>query len=97
VDLRPAKGDQLLAHQRVPIVTQLPPSRIAELGGALSRSDDVGEHHGRQHPRWLAALPLASDELFDMVSDEVLRLDVENRVVLPGTSTNFAAGMCSAR
>jgi hypothetical protein len=60
----------------MPIAEQLAPSRVSHRGRALSRSDNIGEHHSSEHAIRLRPPPLAGDELLDMVRDNVLRLNV---------------------
>src|SRR5712664_4118844 len=49
VHLAAACPAQLTANERVVLLEQLAPTRVAELGHLRSRADDVGEHNRREH------------------------------------------------
>ena len=49
VDLAAAKTVQLVADHGVVPVEQHAPLPVAQLHGAVGRTDDVGEQHGREH------------------------------------------------
>jgi hypothetical protein len=49
IRLASTKSRQFLAHDPKPLLSQRTPARVADFGNELSRSDDVGEHHGGQY------------------------------------------------
>lgn len=67
VDFTAAEPLDLMADDGVVVVEQVAPPVVAELRGALRRTDDVGEHDRGQHAFGIAATPHAGDELFDLV------------------------------
>src|SRR5207247_8916763 len=67
LDLPPSVAVDLVAHELVVAVEQLPPATIAHPGRALCRPDDVGEQHGRQHSFRRRGGADAGEELLDLV------------------------------
>jgi hypothetical protein len=83
-NLAAAERGQFSSHHRIVVVEQFAPSRVAELGGALGRGHDIGEHHRGERPIGLVAMSYAGDELLDLVGDDVLGLVVGHEMVLAG-------------
>src|SRR5271166_2763579 len=81
VHLAAAKSGQLFSYYHVPVAEQLAPSRITQLGCALGRADDIGEHYGGQHAIGMVWVPLAGNEFLDLVRDEVLCINIDDGMV----------------
>ena len=59
---------------------------------------DIGENHCGKNAIRFGPMERASDELLDLVGDDVLRIGCRVTVwSVPGISTYLAPGMCSAR
>ena len=71
------------------------PGVVAELRGALGRSDDVGEQHGRQHAVGRCGAALAGEERLDLVS--TWSASPANHLSSPSSSTSRACRIRSAR
>ena len=64
-------------------VEEVPPARVADLGGPVGRGDDVGEQDGGEHSIGFGFGSCAGDELFDLGGDCFAVAKVRN-VVLAG-------------
>src|SRR5207253_2135399 len=62
---------ELATHQRVVALDQLPPAAVAKARGGFRGTDDVGEHHRRQHAIDRRNVALAGEELLDLVDNRV--------------------------
>ena len=71
VDLVSAEPRELLTHDPVVVSQQRSPTLVAELGGQLRRTDDVGEQHGRQHAVGVRLARLAGEKRLDLGEQEV--------------------------
>ncbi len=76
----------------MPVAAQLAPSPIIHLGGPLGGSDDVGEHHGGQHPIRLQPTAFARYEFLDLVRDDALRLLIKHQMVGAGNRRVLGPG-----
>src|SRR5581483_8043003 len=67
IDLPTAETLELLSHRLVMALEQVAPVSVAEPGGPVGGTDDVGEQDGGQDPFGAGATPDAGDELLDLV------------------------------
>src|SRR6516164_782951 len=88
--LSAAEPPDLLAYCRVMAVEQHTPLAVAELGGALRRVDDVGEHDRRQHAIDLDLAARAGEKFLDFVGDSIGNL--QKTMVISGQLDVFRAG-----
>jgi hypothetical protein len=66
IDLLAAKPIELLANRFVMPLHEIPPASVAQPGGERSRTDDIGEQYGSQHPFRLGRLADTGHEFFDL-------------------------------
>src|SRR5215472_12384979 len=53
------------------------PTLVADFGGALGRSDNVGEHHRRKYPIWFESMMRTSDEFLDLIDQKIEYILIE--------------------
>jgi len=67
VDFAAGESLQFVTHDGVVVVQEIAPAVVAEQGGALGRTDDVGEDDRRQQALGIRPAAHAGDELLDLV------------------------------
>src|ERR1019366_5581258 len=81
LDRAAAVTREVPADEALKRLEQLAPAAVAERRRATGRVDDVGEHHGREHPLGIGSMARAGQELLDLCDQLVLSGTERKRVL----------------